>query len=75
MVYNLYNLNASIAREIMKELGDDVFKHLRFNHEDCVDVNLDASLIILKINDQRITIDKAGKLFTIEPTDYEMLVI
>ena len=75
MIYKIKNVAIDTAKELAEELGDRVIASLTFTDADCVDLEIDPAITILRINDGNITIDRGGVLYTILPSDYSSLVI
>lgn len=75
MKYRIVNLWADTARELMIALGDSVVRCIAWHDANCVDVDINPRISILKINDGNLTIDVGSKLFTIPYEDYSSIEI
>lgn len=75
MIYRIVNLYGDRLLEMISTLGDKVVRSNYWHDADCVDVDIDPSIAILKINDGNLTIDVAGKLFTVPYEDYSCIKI
>ena len=75
MIYRIVNLYGDRLLEMISTLGDKVVKSNYWHDADCVDVDIDPEIAILKINDGNLTIDVGAKLFTIPYEDYSCIKI
>lgn len=70
-------MNYDVVEEMKKVLGARCFKSDRstyIDHDELRDITL-ADGVILKTHEDQITLDLAGKLFTIEDNEFESVVI
>lgn len=74
MKYRIVNLYAETARELKETFGNAI-TYAAWHDADCVDVDIDPIISILKINDGNLTIDVGAKLFTIPYEDYASIEI
>lgn len=75
MKYRIVNLYIETARDLIETLGDNVVRCIAWHDASCVDVDINPSMSILKINDGKLTIDVGAKLFTIPYEDYASIEI
>ena len=73
----LKSMNYDVVEEMKKVLGSRCFKSDRSSYIDCDELR-DVTLgdgVILKTHEDQITLDLAGKLFTVEDNEFESVVI
>jgi hypothetical protein len=75
MKYRIVNLCEDILLDLRLTLGESAIKCIAYHDASCVDVDIDPSISILKINDGNLTIDVGAKLFTIPYEDYSSIEI
>lgn len=75
MIYRIMNLYVDRLLEMISMLGGDVVRSNYYHDTDCVDVDINPEIAILKINDGNLTIDVGGKLFTVPYEDYSCIKI